>query len=58
MTGGVGKIRGTIVGVFLIGVLNNMFSLLGVSAYMQQIFKGVIILAAVLLDIQLNKESK
>jgi D-xylose transport system permease protein len=55
MSGGVGKLSGTILGVFLIGVLNNILSLLGASSYTQQIAKGLIILAAVLLDMQLSK---
>jgi ribose/xylose/arabinose/galactoside ABC-type transport system permease subunit len=56
MTGGIGKLSGTILGVALIGVLNNMLSLLGASSYMQQIMKGVIILIAVLIDMQLSKK--
>lgn len=57
MSGGVGKLSGTMMGVALIGVLNNMLSLLGVSSYTQQIAKGLIILLAVLLDMQLSKRA-
>jgi ribose/xylose/arabinose/galactoside ABC-type transport system permease subunit len=56
MTGGIGKLSGSILGVALIGVLNNMLSLLGASSYMQQIMKGVIILIAVFIDMQLSKK--
>jgi len=49
-TGGVGTIFGTIVGALIIGVLNNGLDLLNVSAYYQQVLKGMIIVGAVLLD--------
>ena len=49
-TGGVGTISGIIVGVLLLGVLNNGFLLLGVSPYLQQIIKGFIIVGAVAFD--------
>ena len=48
--GGVGSIIGTVVGVLIIGVMNNGLDLLNVSSYYQQILKGVIIVIAVLLD--------
>ena len=43
---------GTLVGVLIIGVLNNSLNLLDVSSYWQQIIKGLIILGAVCFDIQ------
>lgn len=55
MTGGVGKISGTIIGALIIGVLNNGLILMGVSSYYQQIIKGLIIAAAVLLDMKTKK---
>lgn len=55
MTGGVGKLSGTIIGVLIIGVLNNGLILLGVSSYYQQIIKGIIIAVAVLLDMKTKK---
>ncbi|NPV53148.1 MAG: ribose ABC transporter permease [Firmicutes bacterium] len=48
--GGEGTILGTLIGALIIGVLNNGFNLLNVSSYYQQIFKGVIIVGAVLMD--------
>jgi len=48
--GGVGSIIGTVIGVLIIGVMNNGLDLLNVSSYYQQILKGVIIVIAVLLD--------
>lgn len=56
LSGGVGKLMGTVIGVLLIGVLNNMLSLLNVSADLQSIFKGIIILAAVVIDMKFKKE--
>lgn len=55
MTGGVGKIGGTIIGALIIGVLNNGLVLLGVTPYYQQIIKGVIIAVAVLLDMKTKR---
>ncbi|WP_094548433.1 ABC transporter permease [Petroclostridium xylanilyticum] len=54
-TGGIGTVAGTITGALIIGVINNGMDLLNVSAYWQQIVKGVIIVAAVLLDQMKNK---
>ena len=48
--GGIGTIPGTIVGTLIIGVLNNTLDLVNVSAYWQQIIKGIIIVGAVVLD--------
>ena len=52
MTGGVGTIQGTIIGVLIIGVLNNGLVLFKVSSYYQTIIKGLIIAIAVLLDMK------
>ena len=50
LTGGRGWIFGTLVGVLIIGVLNNGMNLIGVSSFFQQVVKGVVILLAVMLD--------
>ncbi len=50
LMGGRGTVTGTVVGVLIIGVINNGLDLLNVSSYYQQIIKGVIIIGAVLLD--------
>jgi inositol transport system permease protein len=50
LAGGVGTITGTLLGVLLIGVINNGLDLLGVSSYYQAVIKGVIIVGAVWLD--------
>ena len=48
--GGRGSMLGTIVGVLIIGVINNGLNLLNVSSYWQQIIKGLIIAGAVIMD--------
>lgn len=50
MSGGRGKIQGTLVGVLIIAVLNNGLNILGVSSYYQDVVKGLVILIAVLAD--------
>ena len=49
-TGGVGSMTGTLIGVLLIGVINNGLDLLNVTSYYQQVVMGAIIIGAVLLD--------
>lgn len=51
LSGGKGRLWGTIIGVLIIGIINNGMDLLNVSSYYQQIVKGLIILGAVLLDL-------
>ena len=50
MRGGVGTIGGTVIGVLLIGVIGNMMSMFGVPPYPQGLVKGLIIIAAVLIQ--------
>ena len=50
LSGGVGSVLGTVLGVLLIGVINNGLDLLSVSSYYQAVIKGVIIVGAVWLD--------
>ena len=50
LAGGVGTITGTLLGVLLIGVINNGLDLQGVSSYYQAVIKGFIIVGAVWLD--------
>jgi inositol transport system permease protein len=55
-TGGRGSMTGTLVGVLLIGVINNGLDLLNVTSYYQQVVMGIIIIGAVVLD-SLNQKS-
>lgn len=50
MSGGRGRIVGTLAGVLIIAVLNNGLNILGVSTYYQEVIKAVVILIAVLSD--------
>lgn len=55
-TGGRGSMTGTLIGVLLIGVINNGLDLLNVTSYYQQVVMGIIIIGAVVLD-SLNQKS-
>lgn len=48
LSGGVGTVRGTLAGVLLLGLISNLLNLYSVQAYYQQIFKGALIVFAVL----------
>ncbi|HNX33900.1 MAG TPA: ABC transporter permease [Kiritimatiellia bacterium] len=50
LSGGVGGVGGTLLGVLLMGVIGNGLDLLNVPSYYQQIVKGVIIIGAVWFD--------
>ncbi|MCX6062702.1 MAG: galactose/methyl galactoside ABC transporter permease MglC [Caldiserica bacterium] len=50
--GGRGTVSGVLIGVLIFEVLNNGLVVMGVSAYWQQVVKGVIIVAAVAVDIR------
>ena len=55
MSGGKGRISGTVFGAMVIGIISNGLNLIGVSSYWQLIIKGLIIACAVLLDVQKGK---
>jgi ribose transport system permease protein len=48
LSGGIGTVLGTLLGAMVIGVIDNGMNLIGVSAFFQQIVKGIIILIAVM----------
>jgi len=50
LSGGVGTISGTVIGAFVIGILRNGLNMGGVSAFIQQIIIGVVILVTVWID--------
>lgn len=50
MQGGKGKISGALFGMLILGIINNMITLLGVNVYLINAFKGLIIIGAVLLQ--------
>lgn len=55
MSGGSGKIGGTIIGALIIGFLNNGLNLLNVNSFWQYVVKGLVILLAVFVDFLRNK---
>lgn len=50
LTGGSGSIIGTVIGAMILGIINNMLNMLGVSPYLQGTVKGVVIISAVLMQ--------
>jgi len=50
LSGGSGRILGTLIGAFIISVIQNGMNLLGLESYTQQVVLGAVILCAVLLD--------
>ena len=50
-SGGVGKVLGAVIGAFVMGVMNNGMSILGVGIDYQQVIKGLVLLAAVVIDV-------
>lgn len=55
LSGGVGRVTGTLIGALIIGVMNNGLDLLGIESYYQQILKGALIVGAVMLDQKRNQ---
>jgi ribose/xylose/arabinose/galactoside ABC-type transport system permease subunit len=57
LTGGIGRIRGTILGVLIIAILSNGMNMTGVDPYLQNIIKGLVLIVAVFLTIDRSKIS-
>jgi putative multiple sugar transport system permease protein len=49
-TGGVGKVIGAVIGAFIMGVMNNGMSIMGIGIDWQQVIKGAVLLLAVFMD--------
>ena len=59
MSGGSGKLGGTLIGALIIGILNNGLNLMGVNSDWQYIIKGIVILGAVYVDfVRSQKKAK
>jgi putative multiple sugar transport system permease protein len=50
-SGGVGKVMGAVIGAFIMGVMNNGMSILGIGIDYQQVIKGLVLLGAVAFDV-------
>jgi ribose transport system permease protein len=57
LSGGVGSIFGTLIGVFIISVLRSGLPAMDLQAHYQTFFTGVVVIGAVLLDIYRNKKA-
>jgi putative multiple sugar transport system permease protein len=55
-SGGVGKITGAVVGAFIMGVMNNGMSIMGIGIDYQQLIKGLVLLLAVAFDVYNKKK--
>jgi putative multiple sugar transport system permease protein len=49
--GGVGQVAGAVIGAFIMGVMNNGMSIMGVNIDWQQVIKGLVLLGAVVFDV-------
>lgn len=50
LSGGLGTVTGTIIGVLIIGIMSNGLTLIGATYYTQEILKGIMLILAVLLN--------
>ncbi len=57
-TGGVGTVIGAIIGGFIMGIMNNGMSIMGVSTFWQSIVKGLVLLGAVAFDVFSKSKAK
>ena len=57
-SGGVGTIIGAIIGGFIMGILNNGMSIMGISTFWQSIVKGLVLIAAVAFDVYSKSKAK
>lgn len=57
MSGGKGRISGTVFGAMVIGFISNGLNLMNVNSFWQLVVKGIIILIAVVIDSQKNPDS-
>ena len=55
--GGVGAVAGAVIGAFIMGVMNNGMSIMGINIDLQQMIKGVVLLAAVFFDLYNKKRA-
>lgn len=58
LSGGVGTMYGSMLGVLIVGVIRNGMDILGINTYFQQILQAVIIFAAVYIDVRVNGKKK
>lgn len=57
-SGGVGTVMGAIIGAFIMGILNNGMSIMGLSIFWRDIIKGLVLLGAVAFDVYSKSRAK
>jgi len=57
-TGGVGTVIGAVIGAFIMGILNNGMSIIGLSIFWMDIIKGLVLMAAVAFDVYSKSRAK
>ncbi|WP_210247590.1 multiple monosaccharide ABC transporter permease [Salinarimonas soli] len=55
-SGGFGKVTGAVIGALIMGVMNNGMSILGIGIDYQQVIKGLVLLAAVSVDVYYRRK--
>ena len=50
LSGGIGRIAGTVIGTIILGIMTSGFTFIGLDAYIQDIVKGGVIVSAVVAD--------
>jgi putative multiple sugar transport system permease protein len=55
--GGVGQVTGAVIGAFIMGVMNNGMSIMGINIDWQQVIKGLVLLGAVAFDLYNKKKA-
>jgi inositol transport system permease protein len=50
LSGGIGRVSGTVIGTVILGIITSGFTFIGLDAYIQDIVKGGVIVAAVVAD--------
>ena len=56
LSGGVGKVSGTLIGILFLGVILNGMTIMGISSYWQLVVRGALVIVAVLLNMSTQKE--
>lgn len=56
-TGGIGKVAGSVIGAFVMASISNGLRTMGVGLSMQYIIQGLVLVAAVIFDIQTRKKA-
>lgn len=56
LSGGVGKVTGTLIGILFLGVILNGMTIMGISSYWQLVVRGALVIVAVLLNMSTQKE--